>query len=141
MTHEEFMRLAIEEAKKGDYPYGAVIVKNGEVIAKGHNTTIRSNDPTAHAEINAIRDATAKIKKSSLEGCTLYATCEPCSMCVSACIWAGISTIVFGVSIKDILDVTEKQVNVSCEDIISKGFVDIKVVKGVLREECMKLYK
>ncbi len=79
MVHEKFMKMAIEEAKKGDNPYGAVIVKNGEVVARGYNTVVSDNDPTAHAEINAIRSLAARIKNRHLEGCTLYTTCEPCA--------------------------------------------------------------
>ena len=84
MTPEDFMRLALEEAKQGDSPYGAVIVKDNEVVAKGYNTVKRDCDPSAHAEMNVIRSLTAKIQTPSLEGYTIYATGEPCPMCAMA---------------------------------------------------------
>ena len=140
MNHEDFMRIAIEEAKKGDFPFGAVIIKDNGVVAKGYNSIKRDSDPTAHAEMNVIRKLTTKIKDRSLKGYTLYSTCEPCPMCAGACIWAGISKIVFGVSIKDIMD-SRKEIDLSCEDVIAKGFTKIDVIKGVLKEECMNLYK
>lgn len=141
MHSEDFMRIAIEEAKKGDSPYGAVIVKYNEVIAKAYNTTKRDNDPSAHAEVNVIRSLTTRIKNPSLEGYTIYTTGEPCPMCSTACVWAGISEIVYGASIEDLILVNQSQISISCEEIIAKGFRNIKVTKGVLREECLQLFK
>lgn len=138
---EDFMRLALAEAKQGDAPYGAVIVKDNEVVAKGHNTVKSDSDPSAHAEINAIRSLTAKIKNPALEGYTLYTTGEPCPMCATACVWTGISEIVFGASIQDLIAVNQSQVNISCEEIIAKGFRKITVKKGVLQQECIELFK
>jgi tRNA(adenine34) deaminase len=141
MTPEDFMRLAIEEAKQGDSPYGAVIVKDNEVVAKGYNTVKRDCDPSAHAEMNVIRSLTAKIKNPSLEGYTIYATGEPCPMCATVCIWAGISEIIIGASIKDLISVNQAQIDLSCEEAIAKSFRNIRVTKGVLREECVRLFK
>lgn len=141
MTPEDFMRIALEEAKKGDSPYGAAIVKDNEVIAKGFNTARRDNDPSAHAEINVIRSLTTKIKNRYLEGYTIYTTGEPCPMCATACVWTGVSEIVYAVSIQDLIELNQSQINISCEEIIAKGFRDIKVTKGVLRSECMQLFK
>ncbi len=141
MNPEDFMRIALEEAKKGDAPYGAVIVKDNEVIAKGYNTVKQDSDPSAHAEINVIRSLTTKIKNHSLEGYTIYTTGEPCPMCSTACVWAGISEIVYWASIEDLILVNQSQISISCEEIIAKGFRNIKVTKGVLREECLQLFK
>lgn len=141
MQPEDFMRRALSEAKKGDSPYGAVIVKDNEVIAKGHNTVKTDSDPSAHAEINVIRSLTTKIKNPSLEGYTLYTTGEPCPMCATACVWTGISEIVFGVSIQDLIEANQSQIDISCEQIIAKGFRKIKVTQGVLKEECLSLFK
>ena len=141
MNPEDFMRIALEEAKKGDAPYGAVIVKDNEVIAKGYNTVRQDSDPSAHAEINVIRSLTTKIKNHSLEGYTIYTTGEPCPMCATACVWTGVSEIVYGASIKDLILVNQSQISISCEEIIVKGFRNIKVTKGVLREECLQLFK
>ncbi|WP_294957784.1 nucleoside deaminase [Sulfurovum sp.] len=98
MAH--FMHAAMEEAKKGieagdGGPFGAVIVKEGKIIAAAHNEVIKSNDPTAHAEIMAIRKASSKLRHFSLEGCTLYVTGEPCPMCFSAIHWAHIDKVYY----------------------------------------------
>ncbi len=141
MNHEDFMRLALSEAKKGDSPYGAVIVKDNEVVAKGYNTVKRDSDPSAHAEMNVIRSLTTKIQNPSLEGYTIYATGEPCPMCATACVWTGLAEIIIGASIEDLILVNQSQVRISCEEIIAKSFKNIKVTKGVLREECLQLFK
>jgi guanine deaminase len=98
-TQQAFMKraaqLSIENIEKGGGPFGAVIVKNGQIIAEGVNGVTRSNDPTAHAEMTAIRDACAKLKSFSLEGCEIYTSCEPCPMCFSAIYWARIDKIYY----------------------------------------------
>ena len=96
-----FMQHAIAAARQGmesgmGGPFGAVIVKDGEIIAVAHNEVLGTNDPTAHAEIVAIRKATAKLERFDLSGCELYSTCEPCPMCLSAIHWAGIKKLYFG---------------------------------------------
>ena len=88
--------LSIENVKNGGGPFGAVIVRNGEIIATGTNRVTANNDPTAHAEVSAIRTACAKIGNFKLEGATCYTSCEPCPMCLSALYWAGVSRIVYG---------------------------------------------
>ncbi|MEH2215380.1 nucleoside deaminase [Nostoc sp.] len=141
MNPESFMRLALAEAKEGDAPYGAVIVKDNEVVAVAHNTVRRDNDPSAHAEINAIRSLTAKLKNPSLEGYSIYTTGEPCPMCATACVWSGLSEIVYGASIQDLISVNQSQINISCEEVIDNSFRKIKVTKGVLKNECLELFK
>ncbi|BAY09307.1 nucleoside deaminase [Calothrix sp. NIES-2098] len=140
MNHEYFMQLALVEAKKGDAPYGAVIVKDNEVVAVAHNTVRRDNDPSAHAEINVIRSLTAKLKNPSLEGYTIYTTGEPCPMCATACVWTGISEIVYAVSIQDLIAINQSQIDIFCEEVIAKSFRNIKVTKGILRNECLALF-
>lgn len=86
---EEAIRLAVENAKNGTGgPFGAVIVKDGKVIAACGNSVTPDNDPTAHAEVNAIREACRKLGVFQLEGCEIYASCEPCPMCLGAIYWA-----------------------------------------------------
>jgi guanine deaminase len=101
----------------------------------------RDSDPSAHAEINVIRSLTTKTKNHSLEGYTIYTTGEPCPMCATACVWTGISEIVYGASIQDLIAVNQSQINISCEEVIAKGFRNIKVKKGLLREECLQLFQ
>lgn len=99
MTHQELMQLAIrlseENVLNGGGPFGAVIAKEGEVIATGVNRVTANNDPTAHAEMSAIREACRKVKNFKLDGCVVYSSCEPCPMCLSALYWAGISKIYY----------------------------------------------
>lgn len=100
MTHEEAMRIALEEARvaaaHGDVPVGAVILHNGEVIARRHNEREASNDPTAHAEVLALRDASKLLDSWRLSECTLVVTLEPCVMCAGATQSARIGRLVYG---------------------------------------------
>jgi guanine deaminase len=100
LDKEFFMRraiaLSVEQVAKGGGPFGAVIVKDGQIIAEGANVVTGSFDPTAHAEIVAIRAAAARLQDFSLAGCEIYASAEPCPMCLAAIYWARIDRIYFG---------------------------------------------
>ena len=101
--HERYMRIAIDLAcseigRKEGRPFGAVIVKGNEVLGSGCNRAVLDSDPTAHAEIVAIRDACRKIQSHRLDGSVMYCSCEPCPMCLSAMYWAGIKELYFGCS-------------------------------------------
>lgn len=98
--NQQFMQKAIEEAQRGMQankggPFGAVIVKGDEIISAGSNCVTSSQDPSAHAEIVAIREACQKIQNFSLEGCEIYTSCEPCPMCLGAIYWARLDKIYF----------------------------------------------
>ncbi len=100
MEHIKYLKMAIEEATSGmrageGGPFGAVIIRDGLVIGKGHNTVIHNHDPTAHAEVNAIRDACTRLKTHHLTGATIYSNFEPCPMCLSAIYWADIRNLWF----------------------------------------------
>ena len=88
--------LASENVDRGGGPFGAVIVKDGEVIAAAGNSVTLDNDPTAHAEVNAIRKACSLTRNFKLDGCVVYTSCEPCPMCLSALYWAGVTRIYYG---------------------------------------------
>ncbi len=90
------IELSEENVENGGGPFGAVIVKDGKIIAEGVNRVTATNDPTAHAEVGAIRKACASLGTFKLAGCTIYTSCEPCPMCLSAIYWAGISRIFYG---------------------------------------------
>lgn len=92
----EAIRLATESVEKGGGPFGAVIVKDGEIIAGRSNSVTIDNDPTAHAEVNAIREAARRLGTFDLSGCTVYTSCEPCPMCLGAIYWAHIDRIFYG---------------------------------------------
>lgn len=103
---KEFMSLAIAEARAGirskhGGPFGAVVVKNGKVIASGHNCVLKNNDSTCHGEIAAIREAEKKLETFDLSDCELYTTAEPCLMCLGAILWANISKVYYGCSVED----------------------------------------
>ena len=138
----DFMKLAVEEAEKGiasneGGPFGCVIVKNGEVVGKGHNQVVKNNDPTCHGEMMAIRDACRKTGNFDLSGCERYTTGEPCPMCFGAILWANISKVFYGCNIKD----TEK---IGFRD--RRFYEDSEKIKAELfeengREECLELYR
>ena len=101
----EAIRLADESVKNGGGPFGAVIVKDGEIVAGSSNSVTRENDPTAHAEVNTIREACKKLGTFDLSGCTIYTSCEPCPMCLGAIYWARIGRIFYGNTRKDARDI------------------------------------
>lgn len=139
--HEEFMRAAIEEAKKaellGEVPIGAVVVKDGEIISRGHNLRETTQNPITHAEILAIQAAAEHVGSFRLEDCTLYVTLEPCVMCSGAIVMSRVPLVVYGAkdakggtvdSLMHLLN--EPSFNHSAE-----------VISGVLEEECSTMLK
>jgi tRNA(Arg) A34 adenosine deaminase TadA len=138
---ERLMRIAIEEASKGDYPFGAVIVRDGEVLARGHNLGKQEQDPTAHGEMVAIRRFLAEHGPEKLKGTTLYTSGEPCPMCMGAIVWCGIARVVYAASI-DQLATKIGQIMVYSTEIATKTpFAAIGITGGVLADEEMKLFK
>ena len=101
----EAIRLASNSVDRVGGPFGAVIVKDGKIIAGASNSVTIDNDPTAHAEVNAIRKACKLLGTFSLDGCTIYTSCEPCPMCLGAIYWAGIDRIFYGNNRKDAADI------------------------------------
>ena len=101
----EAIRLANASVQSGGGPFGAVIVKDGEIVAGGSNSVTLNTDPTAHAEVTAIREACRKLGTFHLEDCTIYTSCEPCPMCLGAIYWAGIKRIYYGNTRKDAADI------------------------------------
>ena len=106
MYKKEFMEIAVNEAREGIIshdggPFGAVIVKNGEVVASGHNRVLSSNDSTCHGEIDAIRKAESRLGTYDLSDCELYTTGEPCPMCLAAILWANIKKVYYGCRLND----------------------------------------
>jgi len=139
-----FMRraieLSLENVKKGGGPFGAVIVRKGEILAESCNLVTALNDPTAHAEINAIREAARKLETFDLSGCVIYASCEPCPMCLGAIYWARIDKVIFANTTSDAQSI---------------GFADSRIYKEIsrppqerdiefrqlLREEALRAFK
>ena len=106
MEEKDYMLVAIDEALQGirnnhGGPFGAVVVKDGVIIGRGHNCVVSNNDPTHHGEMAAIRDACHNLGTFDLSGCTIYTTGEPCHMCLCACMWANIRKVYYGCTIDD----------------------------------------
>jgi guanine deaminase len=135
---KKYMDAAIEEAEKAvkngfGGPFGAVVVHKGEIIARGHNRVLETNDPTAHAEMCVIREASQKLKRFDLSDCVIYSTCEPCPMCFAAIHWAKIETLYYGCTrqdaanigfddefIYDVIKGTAKETQVQLEQVFRK---------------------
>jgi len=136
---EDFLRQALDLAREaeraGEVPVGAIVVLNGEVIGRGRNSPISSNDPTAHAEILALREAAAAIRNYRVEGGTLYVTLEPCVMCAGALVQARVSRLVFGTRDLRFGGVRSK-FRLADADVLNHR---VEVVEGVLGAECAEL--
>lgn len=135
------MELALEEAKKakdlGEVPIGAIIVKDGEVVGRGYNLTETSKDPTAHAEMIAIREASENLGGWRLMGCEMYVTCEPCSMCAGAIVWSRIEKLYIGT-----MDPKAGACG-SVFNIVQEPRLNHNVITetGILQEECSRILK
>lgn len=132
------MRAAIEEAVKYKTPFGASLAMGDELFMMAANQTHINYDPTAHAVINAIRKLSSQLQKTDLSGFTLYTTCEPCSMCMSAAIWARIDTIFYGCSI-ELISTYMDQITLKAEDLNLYSFHKISVRGNLLPNDCIKL--
>lgn len=144
---DRIISLAIDQARKTmnqniGGPFGAAIIdKNGEILSVSSNSVLRDNDPTAHAEVNAIREACQKIKSYDLSECVLYTTAYPCPMCLSAIIWSNIKTVYFGCTAQD----AEK---IGFRDDFIYRFIESKCQDGSIltlrelnRQECLSLFE
>jgi guanine deaminase len=139
-----FMELALEEAYRGlarddGGPFGAVLVKGGEVLARGHNEVLKTGDPTRHAEMCAIARAARKLRSHHFRGVDIFSTTEPCVMCFAAIHWARIRRIYFGTSIRDVAALGFNELSVSNRRLRRLGESDVEIVPGVLERECRDL--
>ena len=145
MTDEQYMQLAIQIARQGiaanQSPFGAVVVRDAGVVAVAHNTVWHDGDPTAHAEINAIRQAAAVLRCIDLSVCTMFTTCEPCPMCLAAIHWSKISRVVYGASIADAAAAGFSELHVPAAQLAEAGRSPLRVDAGPLREECRELFE
>ena len=138
---EKWMSLALEQARKaeeeGEVPVGAILVKDGLLVAKAHNQPISTNDATAHAEIQLIRAAGKKLKNYRLTGTSLYVTLEPCAMCLGAIMHARVEHVVFGAydPKTGVCGSSENLINAKCFN------HKINLASGVMENECRQLLK
>ena len=143
-NNSEFMlraiELSIQSAKSKGGPFGCVIVKDNKIIAEGHNQVTANNDPTAHAEIVAIRNACTKLNDFFLKGCDLYTSCEPCPMCLSAIYWSHINNIYYANTREDAKKINFDDSLIYYE--FSKKMEDRKIpIKQMLRDEALKAFE
>lgn len=141
-----FMDEAISESAKNPEtghggPFGAVVVKDGVIVGRGHNEVLKNSDPTCHGEIQAIRDACRNLGTYDLSGCELYTSAEPCPMCLSAIIWANIKTVYYGNSAKDAAAIGFRDDFIY--DFIKRGCADedTLALRQVGREEAIKIFE
>ncbi len=147
------MELIISEAKrsakKGQYALASAIVRGDKVLTINHTTLHTDNDPSAHAEMNAIRKIAKKERSKYLPKTWLYTTLEPCPMCATVAVWAKMEGIVYGASTKDAIKIEKKrqgkdyswrQIDISSEKILNLGSPKLKLHKKFMREECIKLF-
>jgi len=137
----EAIRLSIEKMQAGyGGPFGAVIVRSGEIIARGYNNVLSSNDPTAHAEVDAIRKACTALGTHQLLDCDLYTSCEPCPMCLGAIYWARPKTVYYGNTKQDAAKIGFDDAFIYEE--LEKKFADRSIpMKPLLREEAWEAFK
>ncbi|HEY1578328.1 MAG TPA: nucleoside deaminase [Terracidiphilus sp.] len=146
VTDEDGMRSAIAEAREGLREFGGggvgcAIVREGRVLQLAHNEVERRNDPTAHAEMVAIRELCGRLGVAQLKECTLYCTLQPCGMCSLACVWAGISRIVYGATRAGVNCVYFETRHANTADFIRDCFRDdLEIRSGVLEVECNSFY-
>lgn len=134
------IKLSLESVKRGGGPFGAVITKNGEVVSESSNQVTILNDPTAHAEISAIREAARKMNTFDLSGCEIYASCEPCPMCLGAIYWARIDRVFFANTRVDAGNIGFDDSLIYEE--ISRPIGERKIkFKQLLREEALEAFR
>ena len=134
------IELSIENVKRGGGPFGAVIVKNGEILAESCNLVAKLNDPTAHAEINVIRASAQKLESFDLSGCILYSSCEPCPMCLGAIYWARIDRVIFANTTADAKNIGFNDKFIYEE--ISRPLQERSInFQQILRDEALKAFK
>ena len=133
----EALRLARAGADAGEVPVGAVVAMDGEIVGRGWNSPVARNDPTAHAEILALREAAARIGNYRLEGATLYSTLEPCVMCAGALVAARVGRLVFGARDLRFGGVRSK-FQIADSDLLNHR---VEVVENVLAVECVELLR
>jgi tRNA(adenine34) deaminase len=137
---ERFMRLALDEARQGDYAFGAVIVRDGQILARGRNLGQTNGDPTAHGEMVAIRRCLLEHGSAALRGSALYTSGEPCAMCMGAIIWCSIARLVFAASVQQLATKID-QIMISSAEIAAKApFAPIKITGGLLADEATQLF-
>lgn len=144
MDDERFMREAIRLAEravvKGNQPFGAVLVRDGEIMLRAENTIHTERDFTGHAELNLARQAAQQFDAAFLSQCTVYASTEPCAMCAGAIYWSGIGRVVYGCSARRLYEIIGPGLDTPCQDILSRGARPVEVIGPLLEDEAIQIH-
>ncbi len=145
MTDVDFMRLALQAAwqgiERGEMPFGACLVRDGRVVSTAYHSTRSARDTTAHAEVQALREAGRRLQPLDLIGCVMFATCEPCPMCFSACLLAKVSRIVYACRMEDTEKIGIRQIPIPSALMKEISRSNLELVPNVLRDEGLKLFE
>lgn len=143
-NHEAFLSRAIELARQaraaGDYPFGAVLVLDGRIVVEARNTVVTSNSPLCHAETNLVGEAVRTLTRQALGKSVLYASCEPCAMCVGAMYWAGIRSLVYGLPSDELATLAGRNFRVPCRELLSRTSEQINVTGPLLLDEARAVH-
>ena len=145
-SQQKWMKLAIRSAKTGirhleGGPFGVVIVRGNQAIAIAHNTVLKNHDATCHAEINAIRIASRKLRRFDLSDCVIYSTTEPCPMCFSAIHWARLAGVIYGTTIADVRKRGFHELSIPSKKMKREGKSPVRIKVGFMKKECLALLK
>ena len=140
----ELMQLAIDACRKGlaagQSPFGCAIALGDRIVAQSHNSVVMSTDITAHAEVNALREACQTVDDIFLTGAIVATTCEPCPMCMAALHWARVDTVYYGASIADADTAGFNELQLPAAELLRIGGSDVKLIGGTLADECRELF-
>ena len=143
-TPESLMQLAIDKCREGlaagQSPFACAIARDDKLLAVSHNTVVSAIDITAHAEVNAIREACLAASDIFLEGATVATTCEPCPMCMAALHWARVDTVYFGASIEDAQEAGFNELQLPAAELLRMGASPVRLVPGIMPVECRTLF-
>jgi tRNA(Arg) A34 adenosine deaminase TadA len=144
MDPSELMRLAIDKCRQGlglgQSPFGCAIARGGEILSCSHNTVVLTTDITAHAEVNAIREACRHTKNIFLDGAIVATTCEPCPMCMAALHWSRVEIVYYGATIADADSAGFNELQLPAAELLRLGGSKLKLIPKVLPEECKELF-
>jgi guanine deaminase len=143
MDPSQLMQIAIDKCRQGlaagQSPFGCAIARNGELLSASHNTVVLSTDITAHAEVNAVREACQHVGGIFLDGAIVATTCEPCPMCMAALHWARVEAVYFGATIADAATAGFNELQLPAAELLRIGGSQLKLIPGVLQQECKQL--
>jgi tRNA(Arg) A34 adenosine deaminase TadA len=143
-THEPFVRQAIALATQargdGNHPFGALLALDGQVVLTATNSVITDHDPTAHAETNLVAAAIRQLSRDQIERAVLYTSCEPCAMCVGKMYWAGIRTVVYGLSSQELAVLAGPDFLIPCRELFERAVEPVAVVGPMLADEARAVH-